>query len=414
MRIAFISYEYPPDTAFGGIATYVQQAAKMLMARGHHVEIIAGSSEEPRSYGDEGVLVHTVKSDAASFPIGAGELFAERHKSVRFDVLEGPEFGADASEAVRHVPDIPLVVKLHTSLSLMRTISVPAIPWVNRVRIRLGAWRRGRRPGWETDPSKDVECAHTLQADEIAAPCKSIAEVMRREWKLDPDLISLVPLPYVPSERLLSIPCGSGNTDNVLFLGRLELRKGVVELAKAVRLVARRLPGVRFRFVGADQPGPGGGGSMIDHMKSLMGPYAPCAEFSGAVPMNEVSNVLSTASVCVYPSHWENFPLVCLEAMAAGRAVIGSEAGGMAEMLDGGRCGILIRPFRPQLIAEQIIRVLSDPETARTMGERARARILSDYSAERIARLQEDSYRRAIARRAALGPRPTAAHFSNV
>ena len=95
MKIAFISYEYPPDTAYGGSATYVQQAAVMLARRGHKVEVFAGSSSRQETYNDDGVLVHTLQGGRFdNFPGRAGAAFAARHRVVGFDVVEGIEYEA--------------------------------------------------------------------------------------------------------------------------------------------------------------------------------------------------------------------------------------------------------------------------------------------------------------------------------
>src|SRR5258706_8181253 len=115
MKIAFISYEYPPDTAFGGIATYVFQAATMLRKRGHHVEVFAASVNRSGSESEDGILVHRI-DEKSRFDFGPriGEVFARRQSVIGFDVLEGPDYSADAREAVRLVPSIPLLLKLHT------------------------------------------------------------------------------------------------------------------------------------------------------------------------------------------------------------------------------------------------------------------------------------------------------------
>jgi hypothetical protein len=115
-KIAFISYEYPPDTAYGGIATYVNQAARMLVARGHRVEVFAGSPDREGVRTEEGVRVHRVRvPDQRSFAEPIGMSFAARHSIEKFDVLEGPDYATDAREALRLVPEIPFVLKLHTS-----------------------------------------------------------------------------------------------------------------------------------------------------------------------------------------------------------------------------------------------------------------------------------------------------------
>src|SRR5262245_58881126 len=102
MKIAFITYEYPPDTAYGGIATYVNQAATMLRRRGHQVEVFTSSPYRSGRECEDGVMVHRVRvTEQRDFSKPVGEVFAERHAEIEFDVLEGPEFYADAREAVR-------------------------------------------------------------------------------------------------------------------------------------------------------------------------------------------------------------------------------------------------------------------------------------------------------------------------
>src|SRR6185369_13244206 len=102
MRIAFVSYEYPPDTADGGIATYVQQAAWMLRDCGHEVEVFAASRECTRTSRESGLSVHRILTENRQvFAEQIAPVFIRRHQAAPFDVLEGPDYNADASEIVR-------------------------------------------------------------------------------------------------------------------------------------------------------------------------------------------------------------------------------------------------------------------------------------------------------------------------
>jgi glycosyltransferase involved in cell wall biosynthesis len=130
----------------------------------------------------------------------------------------------------------------------------------------------------------------------------------------------------------------------------------------------------------------------------LAGRGAGRIEFSGAVQYSQISEFLADTAVGVFPSYWENFPYVCLEAMAAGCGVIGSSCGGMAEIIEHGRTGLLVPPRNPRVIAEALIELLRDPARRAAMGAAARAHVVQAYSAEAIAPLQEASYARAIAR----------------
>ena len=93
--------------------------------------------------------------------------------------------------------------------------------------------------------------------------------------------------------------------------------------------------------------------------------------------------------------------------MAAGRGIVGSLEGGMAEMLHL-EAGLLVAPDSPQQLADAIMTLLDNYAVLREMGERARSRVQALYGSDRIAPMQEASYRRAIAHRYQAGPRHNA------
>jgi glycosyltransferase involved in cell wall biosynthesis len=128
-------------------------------------------------------------------------------------------------------------------------------------------------------------------------------------------------------------------------------------------------------------------------------------EFTGPVTPDAIPGILAATDICVFPSLWENFPYVCLEAMAAARGIVGSNAGGMVDMLDSGQVGRLIPPHSSKSIIEAVIELLENPDLRIKLGQAARTRLLKEYNLERIGALQEASYARAIARRRAKGVR---------
>jgi len=416
MKIAFISYEYPPDTAYGGIATYVHQAARMLQRRGHRVEVFTGSPHRSGTAYEDGVFVHRVRvMEQHEFAKPIGQFFSERHKVIQFDVLEGPDFSADAREAVRLAPDIPLVLKLHTPSILLLKLNFYETTLVKKIRSYIWALLAGIKPTWGYDPRiethrqnsvrlNEIEWAHALEADEIASPSRSLGNILIKEWGLDPTLIQHVPYPYIPTPELLQIPVET-QTKVVTFVGRLEVRKGVIDLAQAIPMILRYHPDAKFRFVGPADVSPRPKVDMQTYLENMLRHYSNSLEFTGPVALSEIPQVLAATDICVFPSLWENFPCVCLEAMAAARGIVGSDAGGMVDMLDAGRVGRLVPPRSPHSIAQAIIELLGNPELRMKLGQAARERILTEYSADHISVLQEASYARAISRRRASGVR---------
>ena len=150
MKIAFVFYEYPPDTADGGIATYLRQAARLLSARGHHVEVFAGARGREGTFDDgDSVTVHRIAcpdGERARFYRPVATAFEQRHAEVGFDVVEGADYLADARDIPACCPDIPLVVRLHTGTYLLNRLNRPYVSPILKLRVLLGAWRRGMRP----------------------------------------------------------------------------------------------------------------------------------------------------------------------------------------------------------------------------------------------------------------------------
>src|ERR1700688_3410592 len=93
MRIALVSYEYAGIAASGGIGTYIRNVAPMLRARGHDVEVFTNSQVV-----DAGEMpVNSIECLYHEFPDRVVPLFASRHARQPFDVVEGPEHGAQAA-----------------------------------------------------------------------------------------------------------------------------------------------------------------------------------------------------------------------------------------------------------------------------------------------------------------------------
>ena len=404
MRIAFVSYEFPPETGGGGIGTYLAQIVGILARAGHDVQVFAGSPDSSsQSVLPDGGRLHRIATNRAEDFRAAvlGPFLAEQYRQP-FDVMEGTDFDASAIEIKRTRPEIPYVVKLHTPRFAIDELHArPPSGW-SRMRMTLGSLRRGRWP--RTVPIREQAPAQTelesiRLADEIAAPSQAIADAALRWTSLRPERISIFPYPFEPGPEILSIPAG-GSTHRITFLGRLETRKGVLDLSAAIPLILRQRPDARFRFIGRTMNSPLRGVDMQTYLEKQLAPHAGAVEFLGPLPSNDIPGALAETDILVAPSHWESFGVVCCEGMAAARAVIGSNQGGMVEILDNGRCGVLVPPHCPEAIVSAVLGLLEDPSRRRAMGVAARQWVLSQFSAETVLKAQLSSYQRAILRAA--------------
>src|SRR5205823_5277371 len=101
----------------------------------------------------------------------------------------------------------------------------------------------------------------------------------------------------------------------ILYVGRLERRKGVETLARAVPTLLQIEPRTKLRFVGGDHPSANGGSSMRAELQKILqvaGPNAAAAvEFTGPVSRTDLPQIYRESDICVIPSLYENFPYTC-------------------------------------------------------------------------------------------------------
>jgi glycogen(starch) synthase len=403
MRVALVSAEFAGVLNAGGIGTYMRNLADMLLARGHNVEIFTSGVTGSQLF-TNGLQVHSVEcQQRGSFSAQIVATFLDRHAAAPFDVIEGAEFLAETAAIVRARPDIPLVLKLHTPSSLVSVINSKFLSTRAKARFMLAGLARGRlpKPFWTYDKNRDFELDNLTTASVITSPCQAMVDALTPMWGVTVDTVTVLPNVFVPPPFLLETPAET-KTDTVTYIGRLELRKGVIALARAIPRVVDKIPSIKFRFVGRSLPYSGRGIDMKHYLQTLLKGYEKNVEFVDGLPHHQVLKCYAQTDICVFPSVWENFPNVCLEAMSAARGVVGSSAGGMAEMLSGG-CGLLASPDRPREIAESILTLVRDPERRIRLGIRARQKVLDCYSWDAIGPLQEAAYSLAIATKSAEG-----------
>lgn len=163
---------------------------------------------------------------------------------------------------------------------------------------------------------------------------------------------------------------GLGDGPLVVYVGKFSPGKGTADLAAAADLVAHQIPNVRFAFIGGDDL-PGFEGR--DHIRVL-----------GRRPHDEVLRLYALADLVVVPSVWpEPLSRVLLEAMAMGRAVVGTRVGGTPELVEDGVNGLLVPRSRPEALAEAIQTLLRDPARRAAMGAAGRRLLAERFDAAR-------------------------------
>jgi glycosyltransferase involved in cell wall biosynthesis len=159
------------------------------------------------------------------------------------------------------------------------------------------------------------------------------------------------------------------------IVGRLIPIKGHDVLLRAVARARERLSGLTLEIAGDGELG----GELRATAKRLG--LEDAVTFLGRVA--PVAPVLERAEVVVVPSFGEGFGMVALEAMERGRPVIASDVGGLPEIVDEGRTGMLVPPGDVEALARAIAELADDPARAAAMGEAGRTRALAEFSQDR-------------------------------
>jgi len=128
-----------------------------------------------------------------------------------------------------------------------------------------------------------------------------------------------------------------------------------------------------------------GDGIREDELRGLAAGLAAHTIFTGFIPPDRVAAALNAADLIVHPSHNEIFPNAVGEAMAAGRAVIATDAGGTPELVGrDGAAGVLIPPGDAGAMAEAMAALLRDPARREALGAAARERVVREFPLERM------------------------------
>ena len=150
-----------------------------------------------------------------------------------------------------------------------------------------------------------------------------------------------------------------------LFVGVLERYKNVDGLADAWRLAAPRVPGARLRLVGA--------GTLRPVVEQLLRDLPDQTAWDERLTQPEISTALDESTALVLPSRSEGMGRVLVEAFCRARPVVASRVGGIPDLVEDGRNGLLVEPGDTEALANALVRVLSDRQLAERLAAAAHA-----------------------------------------
>jgi glycogen(starch) synthase len=390
--VVLVSSDFPPNHG-GGIATFNKDLAEALAAEGNLVHVITQSPDINRVDFENGVWVHRMVIREIARSLEAIERKIPQHvwnwsataleetKRIAthrpIDVVEAPIWDCEGAAFLLD-GQWPLVTSLQTTLHF----------WLD------SNSEHRQDDGWMQSfglPVLAMEKELMLQSNAI----RSISSAIRRNiesaygFSFEDNKVCIAPL-GMPYEEIggVSSTQKSNDTVTVLFVGRLESRKGIDVLLAAIPRVLEKNPKVRFRIVGDDtlQKSGGGGTYKNEYLSSDAGQrWSEQVKFEGRVNDNVLREAYKACDIFVAPSRYESFGLVFLEAMREAKPVIGCLAGGMPEIISGDVNGLLVQPGNGEELAEAILRFAESEKLRTTMGDAGRKIFLEKFTSECMA-----------------------------
>jgi glycosyltransferase involved in cell wall biosynthesis len=399
MRIALLSFEYPPETGFGGIGTYAWYQARALAKLGHEVHVLSGATATTllRSSAHDGVTVFRFRA-GGRFMNSLKRLDKHRlwwtknriengwcmHLALKelrsrfeYDVVEMPECGGEGL-LVNWLQRAKTVMKFHSPAKLiMSTYDVRkadhvACSLVEKIGIRgAGAF---------------TSCSRFL-ADEVRQKMG-----VRRHVEV---IANGIDLQLFDAEQQIDARAKFGlprDKPVIFFAGRMEKRKGIHLCPEIVETILKKHD-VAFAFAGSD---------LFGFMEKEMLPRLKSQTLKGSVhylgklTLQEVGSCLRQSDLYFIPSLWENCPYSCIEAMAAGRAIVASDAGGLPELIRHEENGLIAKSGDAGGFVQQIERMIEDRVLRERLGAAARRSVEERYTDTGIAQQSLDYWKRSL------------------
>jgi glycosyltransferase involved in cell wall biosynthesis len=348
MRILMLNYEYPP--LGGGASPITGALCEQLACVGHSVDVVTmGYADLParellldarlrviRVPALRSSPVRASTSEMASYLISALPVALAMAANRRYDLIHAHFLiptGALAA-MLKRLTGLPLVVTIHGS----------DVPGYNPDRFTGGHRLFG--PLWRQIVSS---------ADAIISPSHYLAQLLQRSA---PAPVEVIPYGFTPPEL-----GEAQRRQRILFASRLFPRKGAQHMLQA--LAGVDLTGWEVVIAGD--------GPLLGALEAQARDLGLDVQFPGFVKGQALQNLYASSAIFVFPSLHDNFPVVLLEALSAGCAVITNDVSGMPEVV--GEAGVLVKPKDIAGLRAVIVGLMGDENRRNELGAQARLRV---------------------------------------
>ncbi len=354
-RVLLMASEYPPHT-YGGLGTHVYELSGALARRGVKLGLVVPAKP--------GYVTPPAGIDLLEVPVTGADSDGEFWLRFCDEAASAAERSWGRADLI-HAHDWMTVlggIRMRDSLGipLMFSVHLPQV----------------------AEPNVSMEGLGLLHADCVMVNSRAVAAELAQR-KLPIKALNVVPN-GVDLTRFRPVGPAPRN-GTIVLVGRLVAQKGVDVALRALVAVLGRCPEARLVVAG-----DGDQALYLQRTARYLG-VASHVDFAGWQGTDALVALYQRADVVVVPSRYEPFGLVALEAMACGRPVVASGTGGLAEIVADGETGYLVPPEDELRLAQRVVQLLLDHDTAARLGMAAR-RWAESYGWDSIAARTEQIY----------------------
>lgn len=386
MNILFVSSEFPENkfSPTGGIGTYLVNLCTQLVKSGHKVTLITRGRGKIYSYKSIDVIqincrIISIKFKGINiiskffsfieypviFSLKSAMLINKVVKKNDIDLIECSDFCGDLwfyllNPFIKKI--VPVVVRLHTPYFVISKFNNDYKGITNKILTFF-------------------EKTQILLADSVYSPSKNLAKLVQRETGKKINVV--IPYPFNPKYKKSILVKREKWT--ILYVGKLQYKKGVFKLLKAVQLLKNKNKSIFCYFIGLD--------TIINTnwISNLMKNKALEFNISNNIKIinknigkKQLFSYFKKSSALVVPSLWENFPNVILEAFQLGTPVVAASVGGIPEMIKDGYNGLLYSSSSSTQLGNSVFEVLKNPRLANNFSRNAYKKLRTNYNSKKV------------------------------
>jgi phosphatidyl-myo-inositol alpha-mannosyltransferase len=372
MKIGLVS---PYDFAYpGGVVNHVTALERQFIRMGHEVKVIAPASKAFTEFGDRFIPIGKPRSIPASGTIARITISLNLGKRIK-EVLDREKFDI----IHLHEPFMPMLCS-----AVLRFADVPVVATFHAC-----AGRPGYYFGWpvsafairhRTPKIKRQICVSMAAERYVRRWVHGSAEIIPNGIDLDIFTPDVEPFPEYMDGKI-----------NILFVGRLESRKGLSYLLRAFKTIKKDTPNTRLIVVGP------GKRSRANYERWVRNNHIEDVVFTGFASQMELPRYYRTADIfCAPATGRESFGIVLIEAMAMGKPIVATGIEGFRCVVTPGEDGILVKPRSSEQLRRALMKLINNPGLRRKMGENGRIKA-QQYSWKKIARRIIETYAKVVA-----------------